>query len=133
MSTVVYNRKGALAPLAPRPPGITTHAQVRFIERYVDAKAARAARQEASTERAMLELLANEYPCELATYKAHVAQAVDHLKERLGTVPFPRYVVRIGRLSIVMVGDTCVTTLPRRAAPRPIRDRRATKQEEGWN
>jgi hypothetical protein len=93
-------------------PKITAHARVRFLERYVDDAAVRAVRESAANDRQILELLEPKYPRELAAYEGRVSNALAHLTGRLGTLPFPRYGVRIGALRVAMVGDTCVTTLP---------------------
>jgi len=134
MSTVVDKAlpRSPHASVGDRGPAISAHAELRFLERHVDARAARTARKSAASEHAALEMLAKDYQKELESYRGRVHQAVTHLTERLGTIPFRNYTIRSGPLSLVMVGETCVTTLPHRVAARPVRKRGSRRPAKQW-
>src|SRR5579884_2695981 len=88
-------------------PTITAHAQVRYLERFVDERAAQAARTLAGSDAVALQSLCGRFADDLAQYRERMAGALRRLASR-GPLPFETYRVRAGDLSIVMVGDTCV-------------------------
>ncbi len=102
---------------------VTAHAQLRYLERYVDAPAVKLVTKTHPNERTALEVLSSDFGKELEDYRARVQAAVSRLKARVGDIPFDRYALHSGSLSVAMVGDTCVTTLPRRNHERSVLNR----------
>lgn len=132
MSTVIDNQLAAPQSGAPMgSPTITAHAQVRFIERYVDAKAVVKARQATTSESAALAVLGREYAADLVAFRRGVELMISRLKARFGHLPFPRFSIEVGGARVVVVGDSCITTLPPRAQGRPIRDRHPANGRRG--
>lgn len=122
MSTVVDVR-----PPVPNQPdrlAVSAHAQVRFLERYVDARAVRRARIDAPDEQSLLAALSLSYGAELASFRNRAAAAVAWLKTRVGDVPFATYTVKADGVCLKVVGETAVTTLPPHTATRRKRGRR---------
>jgi hypothetical protein len=104
---------------------ITAHAQVRFLERYVDARVVQRARAVVASDRAILDVLSRDYSSQLAEYRQGVGEAVFRIKSCAGTLPFESFCVKAGSVRVEIVGNTCVTTLPPRASGRPVRNRRS--------
>jgi hypothetical protein len=122
MSTVVDVRPPT--PDHPERLAVSAHAQVRYLERYVDARAVRRARIDARDEQSLLAALSLSYGAELASFRSRAAAAVAWLKIRIGDVPFETYTVKTDGVSVKVVGETAVTTLPPHDAPRRNRGRR---------
>jgi hypothetical protein len=102
---------------------ITAHAQLRYVERYIDPAAAKEAHKAGRSAAAAVRSLTERYGIEIEDYRREVAATLSRLKARLGTIPFDRYTVRNGKLALAMVGDTCVTTLPPHKIENRIRAR----------
>lgn len=99
----------------------TAHAQVRYLERYIDSDAVMKARKVATGDNAALAILADKYAAELAAYMHAVDATVSRLRARFGHLPFARFSIAVGSLRVAVVGDACVTTLPPRLKRRPSR------------
>lgn len=109
-------------------PAITAHAQVRFVERYVDELAVQRARKISESDHAVLDALMPDYESYLARYRSGIEAALSRLEERHGPLPFNRFNIRAGSTRVAVVGRTCVTTLPPHEAGRPISSRRRPKR-----
>jgi len=90
----------------------TAHCQVRYLERFVDKEAVRAARRLAKSDAEVLELLAPDFGDDLRHFR-HVAQvAYFHTLHKAGKfVEGTPYRINVGTLTLCVEGNVCKTTV----------------------
>jgi hypothetical protein len=104
-------------------PRLTLHAQVRYLERYIDPKAVKRALSDTQSASRALDILREQYGHELAALSDLIVAASESLNRVPDSFRLQRYRLRVSGVRLAMVGQTCVTTLPR-WTHRKIQERR---------
>jgi hypothetical protein len=98
----------------------TAHCQVRYIERFLDKEAVRAARRRCKTDSSVLQALSNEFDDDLRHFRHVVQVAYFNLIHKIGKfVDKTAYRINLGPLSVCIEGNVCKTTICKKLLPVP--------------